>query len=220
MGSLASILAHDFRNYLSGIGGLAALVAETMPADDERRDDLHLIERTVGEATSLTKNVLAFARPQDATAVADVADVFRDYLPILERVVGHSVRIRASRVGELQPVQIEPSSLGQVLVNLATNARQAMPEGGELSLDARTSDSGIVIRVRDTGTGMPPEVASRVFEPFFTTRGDEPGTSGGTGLGLSSVYTIVRRAGGEIAVASQPGAGTTFEITLPVARAA
>jgi signal transduction histidine kinase len=89
-----------------------------------------------------------------------------------------------------------------------------------MSFEARPSDSGIVICVRDTGTGMPPEVASRVFEPYFTTRGGEPGPSGGTGLGLSGVHTIVRRAGGQIAVVSRLGAGTTFEITLPVARAA
>ena len=217
MGNLAGILAHDFRNYAAAIGGLAAFVAETLPAGDERRDDLELIERTVGEATSLTSNVLAFARPQDATAVADVADVFRDYLPILERVVGKGVRIKASREGELQPVRIQPSALGQVLVNLATNARQAMPAGGELSFDARPDESGVVIRVRDTGTGMAPEVASRVFEPFFTTKAGAPGPSGGTGLGLSSVRTVVSHAGGRIAVASELGAGTTFEITLPVA---
>lgn len=220
MGSLASILAHDFRNYATAIGGLAAFVAETMPAGDERRGDLELIEHTIGEATTLTRNVLAFARPQDPASVADIADVFRDYLPILERVVGNRVRIQATRIGNLEPVQIEPSALGQVLVNLATNARQAMPDGGELSFDARPAAAGTVISVRDTGTGMAPEVASRVFEPFFTTRAGAPGPSGGTGLGLSSVHAIVKRAGGRIAVASQPGAGTTFEITLPAARAA
>ncbi len=220
MGSLASILAHDFRNYATAIGGLAGLIADTMPAGDGRRDDLELIERTVGEATMLTTNVLAFARPQDARSVADVRDVFRDNLPILERVAGGSVRVRASYAGQLPPVQVHPSALGQVLVNLAANARDAMPDGGELSFDARPAESGILIRVRDTGTGMAPEVASRVFEPFFTTKGGAPGSSGGTGLGLSSVQTIVERAGGRIAVASQIGAGTTFEIMLPAAQAA
>ena len=215
MGQFANILAHDFRNYLVAIGGFADVVLVDLPADAPSREDVEQIRSAVDQAVEVVRNVLAFARPPDGEAAsADVQTVITAAVPLVRRLVGPRVRVETGPMGKLPPASIQPTLLGQVLLNLATNARAAMPNGGSLVLDARELDSGVEVSVRDSGIGMQPEVMNRLFEPFFTTRAGDP-EHRGTGLGLTSVRVIVERAGGRVSVTSAPGAGSTFRVLLP-----
>jgi PAS domain S-box-containing protein len=226
VGQLASGVAHDFNNLLTVINGFTEVLLDGMESSDPTHDPLIQVLEAGRRATELTSQLLAFSRKAIVEPkVLNVNTVVEASARMLRRLIGEDVRLRTN-LGDLLPVKIDPGQLEQVFVNLAVNARDAMPAGGQLTIttnvlemvDAQPTPSGVVgpglfvrLSVTDTGNGMPPEVLSRIFEPFFTTKG--PGK--GTGLGLATVYGIVRQAGGAITVESAPGAGSTFHIMLP-----
>jgi two-component system cell cycle sensor histidine kinase/response regulator CckA len=219
VGQLAGGLAHDFNNLLTVIDGYAALlIAEAGPSAE---GDLEMIRDAASRASALTRQLLTFSRAQTARPqVVDVADLVAGVEVLLRRLIREDVDLLVTPAAAPTPVRVDPGQLEQVLVNLAINARDAMPAGGSLTIGTDRVDAGdagdqVLITVTDTGTGMTPEVAGRVFEPFFTTKDQGQGT----GLGLSTVYGIVTRAGGQIRVGSRPGEGATFEVRLPVAPA-
>ncbi|WP_051809428.1 hybrid sensor histidine kinase/response regulator [Actinoplanes subtropicus] len=218
VGQLAGGLAHDFNNLLTVIDGYAALlIAEAGPS---AQGDLAMIRDAAARASALTRQLLTFSRAQTARPqVVDVADLVAGVEVLLRRLIREDVDLLVTPAAAPTPVRVDPGQLEQVLVNLAINARDAMPAGGVLTIGTErvTSSTGdeVLITVTDTGCGMTGEVAARVFEPFFTTKDQGQGT----GLGLSTVYGIVTRAGGRIRVDSRPGEGATFEVRLPVAAA-
>jgi hypothetical protein len=237
LGQLAGGVAHDFNNLLAVILNYLSFVSEAVTAaagPDPARHlesasaDLAQIKKAAERAVGLTHQLLVFARrdvirPQ----VLDLDTVITSVEEMLRRTIGEHVELVTSLAGDLWPVLADPGQLEQVLVNLAVNARDAMPAGGTLTIDtanvivdADTIAGGskarlghnVRLRVSDTGTGIPAEVAQHVFEPFFTTKPD----GGGTGLGLATVYGILTQADGDIRIYSESGHGTTFTITLPV----
>ena len=237
LGQLAGGVAHDFNNllgvilnYLSFASEEVAAAAGPDPAShlEAAGADLAEAEKAAERAAGLTHQLLLFARrdvvrPQ----VLDFDSVIISVEEMLRRTLGEHVELVTTLAGDLWPVLADPGQLEQVLVNLAVNARDAMPDGGTLTIDtsniivdADTIAGGskakigrnVRLRVSDTGVGMSAETAEHVFEPFFTTKRDD----GGTGLGLATVYGILMQADGHIRIYSQPGTGTTFAITLPV----
>ncbi|CAN5922348.1 hypothetical protein BH11MYX3_BH11MYX3_03500 [soil metagenome] len=213
LGLLAGGVAHDFNNVLAVISANLGMLAEsfTNPADRELVDD---IDSAVVRATGLTRQLLAFSRKQPVEAVViDLNAAVKDIRKMLRRMVGEDIVFTTSFEPELMAVKIDPGYLVQVLMNLAVNARDAMPRGGTLALTTRniTERDQVLLEITDTGTGMTPEVRARVFEPFFTTK--EHGK--GTGLGLSVVHGIIEQAGGRLELDSELGTGTTFRIYLP-----
>ena len=214
VGQLAGGLAHDFNNLLTVIDGYAALlIAE---ADPSAEGDLAMIRDAAARASALTRQLLTFSRAQTARPqVVDVADLVAGVEVLLRRLIREDVDLLVTPAAAPTPVRVDPGQLEQVLVNLAINARDAMPDGGVLTIATDRVGDEVRVTVTDTGCGMTAEVAARVFEPFFTTKDQ----GHGTGLGLSTVYGIVTRAGGQIQVDSKPGGGTTFEVRLPAASA-
>jgi two-component system cell cycle sensor histidine kinase/response regulator CckA len=218
VGQLAGGLAHDFNNLLTVIDGYAALLIAEAGPDTE--GDLAMIRDAAARAGALTRQLLTFSRAQTVRPqVVDVADLVAGVEVLLRRLIREDVDLLVTPAVAPTPVRVDPGQLEQVLVNLAINARDAMPAGGLLTIatDRVGSSAGdqVLITVTDVGCGMTDEVAARVFEPFFTTKDQGQGT----GLGLSTVYGIVTRAGGQIRVDSRPGEGATFEVRLPAAPA-
>lgn len=227
VGRLAGGIAHDFNNLLTAILGYSELVLSDMPSDVAGRADIKEIQKAGQRAASLTQQLLAFSRKQVLEPrVVNLNDVITNVEKLIRRVIGEDVELGLDLDPALQPVRVDPGQIEQVLMNLAINARDAMPNGGHLSVQTRVrlltqplhmQDFILApgpyasVTVSDTGTGMPPEIATQIFEPFFTTK--EPGK--GTGLGLSTVYGIVRQSGGSIVVESQSGRGTAFSICVP-----
>jgi PAS domain S-box-containing protein len=225
VGRLAGGVAHDFNNILTAILGFAARVSHALPPDDPNQPDLREILTSAESAAGLIRQLLTFSRPHALLPqVVSVADVARSMEPMLRRVLGEQVDLRL-RLSEDGRVRVDPHHLEQVLLNLCINAKDAMPDGGELVIETGTVDLQhpyvdqhanlapgryVMLAVRDTGTGMDKATQARIFEPFFTTKG--PGV--GTGLGLATVYGIVRQAGGSILVSSEPGRGSTFRVYL------
>jgi signal transduction histidine kinase len=231
IGRLAGGIAHDFNNLLTAISGYTELLLQRLPADDPGQQDGQEVLRAAERAATLTRQLLAFSRRQVLQPrPVDLNAVVRDAERLLRRLIGEDVTIRLELAAELPPAVVDPGQMDQVLMNLAINARDAMPGGGELRIATRLrqigsrddavgervlpSGSWIELLVEDNGTGMSAEVRERLFEPFFTTK--EPGR--GTGLGLSTVYGIVEQSGGTITVDSTPGLGTRFTVLLPQAR--
>lgn len=227
IGQLAGGVAHDFNNLLTVILSSAEMMRES-PVDTEQQDDLEAITEAAERARTLTRRLLLFSRRQALDpVVVDVASLLHDLAPLLRRLLPATIELCLDTPAVLQPVRIDVAQFEQVLMNLVINARDAMPAGGVLTIeageamltDARADEyflpAGHYLRltVHDTGVGMDEAVRRHVFEPFFTTK--PPGQ--GTGLGLATSYGIVRQSGGHIAVASVPGAGTTFTIYLPFA---
>lgn len=221
MGRLAGGVAHDFNNLMTAVLGYTELLRASFPSDDARLEDLAEVERAASRAGLLTQQLLAFARrrevePQDI----DVSELVHGIVRLLSPVVGPEITMDVRTAPVLPHVRLDPAQFEQVVMNLALNARDAMPEGGRLTIEtaaaARAGVSGIRLRVRDSGHGMPADVKERVFEPFFTTKP----IGSGTGLGLATVHGIVVQAGGSIDVRSAPGAGTTFDVFLPAASSA
>jgi signal transduction histidine kinase/DNA-binding response OmpR family regulator len=237
IGLLAGGIAHDFNNHLAVILNYASFISEGLGAASEpdwaqRREgaiaDLKQVTLAAERAASLTRQLLAFSRREVTRPRAiDIGKIVTGIEEMLRRTIGEHVELVISLADELWPTMADPSQLEQLLVNLAINARDAMPRGGILTIDTSnvtvdadsiaggsTSRQGrnVRLRVSDTGTGMSPEVVEHAFEPFFTTK--EEGE--GTGLGLASVYGIVAQADGQISIYSEVGVGTTFSITLPV----
>jgi signal transduction histidine kinase len=217
VGRLAGGVAHDFNNLLTAIISFAGFIRDDLPVGDARREDIGEVLRAADRASSLTRQLLAFSRRQPVLPEqVDLNSLVLEADRLLRRTLGEDVEVVTLLDEDLWPVFIDPGQFHQVVMNLAVNARDAMPNGGKLVFrTANVTDSKhgpcVLLRVEDTGTGMPEDVKAHVFEPFFTTK--EAGE--GTGLGLSTVYGVVTQAGGEVAVDSEPGVGTQFEILLP-----
>ncbi len=211
LGRLAGGVAHDFNNLLTGITGYATLLLERANGDGELRRDLGEIVRAADRAAELTKQLLAFGRRQVLKAQPlDLNTVVAEVRPLVQRLVGEDVTLEILNDPGLGTVRADPGQIEQVIVNLAVNARDAMPDGGTLTIETRNSGgSHVELVCTDTGSGMDKETIAQIFEPFFTTREQ------GVGLGLASVHGIVHQSSGEVAVESSPGAGTVFRITLP-----
>jgi two-component system cell cycle sensor histidine kinase/response regulator CckA len=211
VGKLAGGVAHDFNNLLAIILNYADFAREAA-TDDEQRRDLEELSKAATRGAELVRQLLEFSRRRPADAVAlDLAEVVRDMEPMLRRTLGEHVELRCRLVSELPPTVIDPGQLTQVLVNLTVNARDAMPDGGRITIEATRSERGVRLVVADTGHGMTDDTLAKAFDPFFTTK--PPGT--GTGLGLATVYGIVTQAGGTIGLDSTPGRGTRVVIELP-----
>jgi PAS domain S-box-containing protein len=225
VGQLAGGVAHDFNNLLTAILGYTALIAESTRNQPEVLPDLEEIRKAGERAGSLTRQLLTFSRKQVAQpAIVDLNGVVAQVEKVLHRVIGEDIAIEAVTAPKLAPVKADPNQIEQVLINLAVNARDAMPRGGTLRIETRNDYMpadprqpgsvpvpGVLLTVTDTGTGIPEEIRDRVFEPFFTTKG--PGK--GTGLGLSTVYGIVTQNAGAIALETERNKGTTFSIRFP-----
>ncbi len=216
VGQLAGGVAHDFNNLLTVISGNSEMLLGHMAADDPFRANVADIRHAGERAASLTRQLLAFSRKQILEPkILDLNDIVAGTEKMLRRLIGEDIVLTCFLSPDPYRVKVDPGQMEQVIFNIAVNARDAMPKGGRLTIEtlnmAGTAARSVLLSIRDTGCGMTPEVASRVFEPFFTTKG--PGK--GTGLGLATVYGIVRQSGGEIEVRSAPGTGTTFEILLP-----
>jgi two-component system cell cycle sensor histidine kinase/response regulator CckA len=226
VGRLAGGVAHDFNNVLTAIFGYADLLLEQFTADDPRRDDVMEIRRSAERAASLTRQLLAFSRKQlMQPRVLDLNDVIGSLHKLLERLIGEDITLDIQPGPDLWPVRADPGQTEQVLMNLVANARDAMPEGGRLTIatanvmveeDPRSrpglrAGAHVTITVSDTGVGIPTDVRPHMFEPFFTTKA--PGK--GTGLGLATVYGIVKQTGGGVYVDSEERKGTRVVIYLP-----
>lgn len=227
LGLLAGGVAHDFNNLLTGITGYAGLLKKAMPRGDPKLQDLQEILYAAERASELTRQLLIFSRREVAKPVAmDINEGVRSALKLVGRVIGEDMNLVTRLAPAACVTRMDPGHFSQVLMNLAVNARDAMPGGGTLTIatadDQVPPGSGagaepmLLLEVADTGCGMTPELLSHIFEPFFTTK--ERGK--GTGLGLPTIYSIITQAGGEVRAASEPGKGTTFSIYLPKARLA
>jgi signal transduction histidine kinase len=211
IGRLAGGIAHDFNNLLTVINGYSKLLLQKLGSQPDIRADVEQIAEAGREAAELTKRLLAFGRKQVLKPTSlDLAEVMEQTLPLLRRVAGGNVRIE-TRFEPKVILHADRVQMNQVFLNLTANARDAMPNGGVLTFEGRRDEGFAVLSVSDTGEGMSAAVMGRIFEPFFSTKE----RSGGTGLGLSSVYGIVLQSGGTIQCFSEPGKGTRFEIRLP-----
>ena len=229
VGRLAGGIAHDFNNLLTAITGYSELLMENLSADDPKRQDAKEINKAGHQGASLVRQLLAFSRKQVlAPTVLDLNATVTGMQRMLRSVAGAGVELVTVLEAERPYVKADRVQIEQVLMNLVANARDAMPQGGRLVIETATvePDEGVVggplgvkpgvfvmLSVTDTGIGMNEETRSRLFEPFFTTK--EVGE--GTGLGLSTIYGIVRQSGGDVRVYSEPGKGTTFKVYLPCA---
>jgi signal transduction histidine kinase len=213
IGMLASGIAHDFNNLLTVINGTAELAAARLPSHDPAQRDLEDIATVGQQAAALTRQLLSFSRSRPARSTRFDLNVSASNMKsLLSRLIGKSVAVTVHTASVALPVRADAAQIDQVLLNLAVNARDAMPEGGSLRIETRLASSGDAeLLVSDTGVGMDEATRARIFEPFFTTK--EAGK--GTGLGLSTVQSIVQQAGGSIEVHSTPGRGTTFIVRLP-----
>ncbi len=227
VGRLAGGVAHDFNNLLSVIVGHTTLARNKLPPGDPLHRHCDQITRAAERAGALTRQLLAFSRKQVLQPrILDLSAVVTDLCRMLPRLIGEDIEVITRSEPELGLVKVDPGQIEQVLMNLVVNARDAMPRGGQLTLETNNVvldelaaagrpeiDPGryVLLSVSDTGEGMTPEVQARVFEPFFTTK--ELGK--GTGLGLSTVFGIVKQSDGYIEIVSAPGRGSTFRIYLP-----
>ena len=227
LGRLAGGIAHDFNNVLAVIMAYAGEVAGSLPDDHPARPDTEKIVQAAEHAAALTRQLLIFSRLEPSRPeTLNLNGVVADMEQLLQRTIGEDIEFLTRISDDLSPVTIDRSKIEQVIVNLVMNSRAAMPDGGRLYIETANLDrdddltSGaagehklVSLTVTDTGSGMAPEVAHLAFEPFFTTRG--PGQ--GSGLGLATVYGVVKEAGGELRLASEPGRGTTITVLLPAA---
>jgi two-component system cell cycle sensor histidine kinase/response regulator CckA len=227
---LASGLAHDFNNLLTVITGCGEMLQEELVLGDQGLENVNLILQAGKGAAHLTQQLLAFSRGQVLQPRAvSLNTVLADLERMLCRLIGKDVELKVILGPELGLVKVDPGQMEQVIVNLAINARDAMPNGGLLTIGTGNVDfveasagmnstvpagAYVMLAVSDVGTGMDKETQARIFEPFFTTKG----AGKGTGLGLSTVYGIIKQSGGDISVRSAPGGGTTLKIYLPKLR--
>ena len=227
VGRLAGGVAHDFNNLVTAINGYALMLLKNMPHDDARRGDIQEILTAGDRAAALTRQLLAFSRKQILKPVTmDLNEAIEGASKMLGRLIGEDIKFEVRLASSPCLAKLDPGQIDQVLMNLAINARDAMNKGGELSITTEIVEMtqtwsarhgvkpGKVIKlsITDNGTGMTPEVKKHLFEPFFTTKD----ASKGTGLGLATVYGIVKQSGGEIEVDSAPERGTAFHIYFPM----
>ncbi len=212
LGRLAASVAHDINNPLSGILSYLYLLKDDLPDDLAIQEDLALIERQVGVISSLVKKLQNFSKPPRVErAPVAVDEVIGDVLALTGKdLEKRKIEVAFDAQAPLPTVLAAYDQLSEVFMNLVVNARDAMPEGGKLTVCAHPENGHVVAQVSDTGHGIPPEVRERLFEPFFTTKGEQ-----GTGLGLAICYRIVQEHGGDLAVTSEVGQGTTFTVRLP-----
>jgi two-component system cell cycle sensor histidine kinase/response regulator CckA len=226
-GQLAGGIAHDFNNLLTAILGTADAIAGRAGIDDDTREDVAVIRATVERAAALARHLLEFGRRQALQPrVLAINKTLTTLANVLRRLLGSGIPVELALQQPGHFVHVDPAALDQVLLNLAVNARNAMPDGGRLTL--RTGEttlecplqhgtetilpgSYVMVEVQDTGCGIPPDVLPHIFEPFFTTRRED----GGSGLGLSNVHDIVEQSDGFVAVESAPGQGTRMRVYLP-----
>ncbi len=215
IGRLAGGIAHDFNNLLSVVLSYAALIQYRMAPDDPLRGEVEEIAQAGRRAAQLTKQLLAFSRQQllDPRRL-DIGEIVDDMSNMLARLVGEDVRLDVRRSPTPCPADVDRGQFELVIMNLVVNARDAMPNGGVLTIQTGASAEHVTLSVSDTGIGMDEGVKERLFEPFFTTKPKGKGT----GLGLSTVFGVVRQLDGAVSVDSAPGAGTRFLVTLPIAR--
>jgi PAS domain S-box-containing protein len=229
VGQLAGGVAHDFNNLLTAILGYCNLMLEDIPREDPLRSDLQEIQSAGERAAALTRQLLAFSRRQMLQPqIVDLNTIVQQLEKLLRRLISEDVELVTALAPELLPVRVDPASVEQILVNLAVNARDAMPVGGRLTIETANVELDeayaiahvtvrpgryVMLAVSDTGQGMDEATRVRVFEPFFTTK--EQGK--GTGLGLATVYGMVKQSGGYIWVYSEPGRGAAFKVYLPPA---
>jgi DNA-binding LacI/PurR family transcriptional regulator/signal transduction histidine kinase/CheY-like chemotaxis protein len=237
LGQLSGAIAHDFNNLLQAINGYAELAAAAARGNDELLDDIEQIVRAATRASELTRQLLTFSQPTRTNArTVNVNECISQTVPMMKHLLGPTIELSTVLRPEAGSIQIDPAQFEQAIVNLCVNSRDAMPEGGSVTIEtglrsaaqpipanSATSKADVLapppsssqslsfVSVSDTGTGIEPDVRSRIFEPFFTTK--EMGH--GTGLGLSIVYGIVRSASGSILVESEPGHGTRFSLLFP-----
>jgi PAS domain S-box-containing protein len=227
VGQLAGGIAHDFNNLLTVINGTADLALSSVRPEDPLHEDLRQIRGAGDRAAALTRQLLAFSRKQIMRAeVLDLNEVVSDMHGMLRRLLGETIDL-VMKPGSTGCVRVDRSQIEQVVMNLAVNARDAMPDGGVLTMETARVEIDeeyasehssavpglhVMLAVSDTGAGMDVATRRRVFEPFFTTKG----AGQGTGLGLSTVYGIVKQSGGSVRVYSEPGQGATFEVYLPL----
>jgi signal transduction histidine kinase/CheY-like chemotaxis protein len=231
IGKLAGGVAHDFNNMLTAILGYSSMIAEDAPPASPIRDQAIQIRRAAESAASLTQKLLAFSRRQVLQANhVELGPMLDSLSQLIRRVIGENITVTTHTEAEVWPILADPVQVEQSIVNLAINARDAMPHGGTLQITARNAPRPegerrpdgdvkpgdyVQITVTDTGAGMDEHTRARMFEPFFTTKPHGQGT----GLGLSTVYGFVHQGGGHIAVLSTPGQGTSIELLLPRAPA-
>ena len=227
IGRLAGGIAHDFNNMLTAISGFADLLVQDLPEEGDARESAETIRRAAAQAAALTQQLLAFSRRQVLEPVVLDPDATIEAVePMLRRLIGEDVDLRVSLRAAPLRMRVDPSQLAQIVMNLVVNARDAMPDGGRIVVETGraafdsayasehfevTPGNYVMVAVSDTGIGMDMATRQHIFEPFFTTK--EPGK--GTGLGLATIYGIVRQSGGHIWLYSEPGQGTTFKVYFP-----
>jgi two-component system cell cycle sensor histidine kinase/response regulator CckA len=216
VGRFAVGIAHDFNNLLAAMLAASDTIAHRGGVDEATREDALQIRSAARRGAALVRHMLGFARETPAVPQRlDVRDATNDLVPLLHHLLGRGVRLDVDSGQEPLPARIDPTAFDQVLLNLAANARDAMPEGGVLTLRCRAKQHGAAafasIEVEDTGSGIAPEVLPHIFDPFFTTRSER-----GTGLGLATVQEIVHAAGGSVTVESTLGAGSCMRVMLRI----
>jgi PAS domain S-box-containing protein len=227
LGLLAGGIAHDFNNLITAIGGYTELVLTKFDRSARGHDDLLEVRKAADRAAALTRRLLTFSRTQSVQLkTVDINALVTSVESLLRRTIGEHIELILTLAGQLQAVRVDPNQVEQAVLNIALNARDAMPSGGQLRFVTAMADveeSGarqhpamtpgryVLLSITDTGVGMSPEIQARIFEPLFSTK--PPGQ--GTGFGLATAYATIRQAGGFIVVSSEPGRGSVFDIYLP-----